>query len=71
MRFVNSTIEQLVRCIDAYRDYGLAVAAADESAAFAIVEGLRRTLASIDPPAVTEPDAWWAIVLEQAADGLV
>jgi SUKH-4 immunity protein len=36
-----------------------------------IVEDLRRTLANIDPPAVTEPDAWWAIVLEQAADGLL
>jgi hypothetical protein len=71
-RFLNSTIEQLVRCIDAYRDYGSTVRrAADESAARALVEDLRQTLARIDPAAVADPEAWWALVLEQASAGLL
>jgi len=71
-RFVNSTIEQLVRCIDAYRDYTIAVArATDDAAARALVEILRQTLADIDPAAVADPEAWWSLVLEQACQGLL
>jgi hypothetical protein len=71
-RFLNSTIEQLVRSIDAYRDYGSSVSgAADESAARALVKDLRQALARIDPAAVAGPETWWALVLEQATAGLL
>jgi hypothetical protein len=71
-RFVNSTIEQLVHCIDAYRDYaGTVQRATDESAARGVAEDLRRTLANIDPAALADPEAWWALVAEQARQGLL
>ena len=71
-RFVNSTVEQLVHCIDAYRDYASAVArATDESTARAVAEDLRRTLANIDPSSVADREAWWALVVEQACQGLL
>jgi hypothetical protein len=71
-RLVNSTIEQLVRCIDAYRDYASAVLGApDEPTARGVAAGLSQTLADIDPAAVADPEAWWALIVEQAHQGLL
>ena len=71
-RLVNSTVEQLVHCVDAYREYASTVQrATDESAARAVAEDLRRTLATIDPAAIADPEAWWALVVEQACQGLL
>jgi hypothetical protein len=71
-RFVNSTIKQLVLCIDAHREYVTAVhRATDESPATALVQDLRESLARIDAAAVANAEAWWAVVLEQADDGLL
>ena len=63
--FMNSTIEQLARSIDAYGDYARIVRrAADEAAARAIVGDLKQTLARIDPSAVADQEAWWTLVIE-------
>jgi SUKH-4 immunity protein len=71
-RFVNSTIDQFIGAIDAYRDYVDAVQRTmDESVITAVVERLRQALVQIDATAVADGDAWWAVVLEQVEQGLL
>jgi hypothetical protein len=64
-RFINSGIEQLARCIEVSETYsGTAGNAAELS------REMRATLTEIDPKAFADPENWWALILEQMAEGL-
>lgn len=56
-----------------HEQYAAAVSATDgsETSELAEVARLRESLKQIDAAALAEPDAWWAMVVEQAEDGLL
>ena len=71
-RFMNSSIGQLADCVAAYADYSARVATVgDEAQARGLVLQLRGTMARIDAAALGSSEVWWALVLEQAEDGLL
>jgi hypothetical protein len=60
-RFVNSTVNQLGAFIAAYERYCRG----------GNVSQLRNSLGEIDPAALSHPECWWSVVLEQVEDGLL
>ena len=69
-RFVNSSVRQLGRCIDAYRVYVVEVTATrEQNEQLPVVERLARAIRQIDEPSVSAPQNWWSIILQQANDG--
>ena len=71
-RFLNSNADRLAACVAAYQEYAAAIdRAADEAGELHEVARLRDALMKIDPAALADPEAWWAMVVEQAEHGLV
>jgi predicted component of type VI protein secretion system len=68
-RFVNSSVERLCEFIAVYQSYGGRTAADTEVSPTA--RRLRGQLAAVDPAAFGDTENWWAVVLEQASDGLL
>jgi hypothetical protein len=69
VRFVNSSVDRLGQFIRIYQSY--AGRAKDDRAVANVAGKLKEELASLDPPAFADPENWWALVLEQTADGLL
>jgi hypothetical protein len=71
-RFVNSSVDQLARSLEAYLEYAKKVRRArsevDEAELAAEVQ---RLIAAVDPLALGDSEHWWAVVLEQAEEGLL
>ena len=70
-RFVNSSMDQMAESIAAYRDYAARVCDADDDEATRLVQELRRRLEAMDAGSISDPEGWWALILEQAEDGLL
>jgi hypothetical protein len=69
-RFVNSSVDQLSACIAAHIDYGRAIDAAnDDEAEFSAVESFATTIQRIDPECLSNPENWWAVIVEQMRNG--
>lgn len=68
VRFVNSSIERLGQFIRISQSY--AGRANDDSGVANVAGKLKEELAAVNPPAFADPENWWAVVLEQMADGL-
>ncbi len=69
VRFVNSGIEQLAKFIQLYRSSTEAATSDTDTATLA--RQMRARLALLDPPVFDNSENWWAVVLEQAEDGLL
>jgi hypothetical protein len=65
-RFVNSSIEEFARFIEVSEN----VSIAENTDGEAVARLMREALAKIDPAAFSNPENWWAVVLEQMAYGL-
>jgi hypothetical protein len=65
-RFVNSSMDQLADAIAAFRDYAARVCAVNDDEAARLVQDLRRHLEARDAAAISDPDRWWSLILEQA-----
>lgn len=71
-RFVNSSIDHLASCIEAFATYIEVVRETDDDSRIAeACEALRECLAAVDPASTAGPDNWWSLVLEQVDDGLL
>jgi hypothetical protein len=70
-RFVNSSLEQLAHFIREYAKYTEEVFSLDDEAASKLVRNLRKRLASADAGAFLDTENWWAVVFEQAEQGLL
>ena len=70
-RFVNSSMDQLADAIAAYRDYAARVCDVDDDEAIRLVQELRRRLEAMDAEAISDPEGWWSLILEQAEHGLL
>jgi len=70
-RFVNSSLEQLAHFIREYAKYTEEVSSLDDEAATNLVRDLRKRLASADARVFLDTENWWAVVLEQAEQGLL
>jgi hypothetical protein len=71
-RFVNSSMDQLADAIAAYRDHAARVCdVIDDDEAIRLVQELRRRLEAMDAGAISDPDGWWSLILEQAEHGLL
>ena len=66
VRFVNSGIEEFGRFIEVSENFS-AVENTDDKT---VARLLREALTKIDPPAFSNSENWWAVVLEQMAYGL-
>jgi len=69
-RFVNSSMDQLACAIAAYRDYAARACDVDDDEGTRLVQELRRRLEILDAGAISDPERWWSLILEQAEDGL-
>jgi hypothetical protein len=66
VRFVNSSIEKFSRSIDLHRELRSQLESdSDEDAQRDAVGRFRRELQSLDAAALSDPDNWWAVVVEQ------
>ena len=71
-RFMNSSVAQLGRCIDAYRVYVMRVKTTpNEDDQIRLVHELARQIRDIDETSVLSSENWWSIILEQAESGLL
>jgi hypothetical protein len=65
-------MDHLADAIAAYRDYAARVCdVIDDDEATRLVQELRRRLETMDAGAISDPDGWWSLILEQAEDGLL
>lgn len=69
-RFVNSSLDAFVLFLGLYEKNGNTASLGDRERA-AAVERLSREMASYDPAALEDEEAWWSIILEQRVDGLL
>jgi hypothetical protein len=71
-RFVNSSIEQLIRCIHAHEEYARNVAkVSDEESQLEEVAHFSRAIGGIDAKALCDPENWWSVIVEQMRDGML
>ena len=71
VRLVNSSMDRLADSIAAYRDYAARVCDVDDEEAARLVQELRRRLEAMDAGAISDPEGWWPLILEQAEYGLL
>src|SRR5215469_5573618 len=64
-RFVNSGIPQLARFIEVSKSYSIANAEGPQI----LAKKMQVALEKIDSPAIADRDNWWAVILEQIAQG--
>jgi hypothetical protein len=70
-RLVNSTMSAFGRSLTLFRALWVRRARQSDTEAAEDVEEFRNGLRQIDPPAIENPDAWWALVLEQMGNDLL
>ena len=71
-RFLNSSIDHFAKFLVRYTEYEKQVAeAAAEEVQVQLVGKLREQFLAIDERAISGPETWWTLVLEQAKHGLL
>jgi len=68
-RFVNSSLPLFQMFIDEYAKYANEVSSMSEDEAIALVESVRAKMESLDAPAFSDPENWWAVITEQMMNG--
>ena len=71
-RFVNSSVDNLARFIEAHRNLtGILQSHPEETVQVATVNSFREQLEIVDPMAFSDEENWWAIVVEQMRRGVL
>ena len=72
-RFVNAGVEQLVKSWAAFAEYQQQVSAegVDDDAGDNLAEQLEFNLETIDSKALANEESFWAVIVEQAKEGLI
>jgi hypothetical protein len=70
-RFVNSNIKALGAFLRLYQDYRLRVRRLDEDAASVLVEEVADAMRAHDAQAMSNPESYWRVVVEQMGHGLL
>ena len=68
-RFVNSSFPLFQRFIDEYARYADDVSSLSEEEATRLVNRVRSNMEVWDAPAFSDPENWWAVIIEQMANG--
>jgi hypothetical protein len=68
-RFVNTTAKQFGECLVVYDRYRRSVVDADEKQALLLVEQAREHFMLCDVRALSSPEAYWSVILEQMEQG--
>ena len=72
VHFMNSSVEALATSFRACQDYGTSIqGCTTEEAELACVDRLEDDLSAVDAAALESEECWWAMVVEQARDGLL
>lgn len=69
-RFMNSSLDQLAACLETHDKFTRTVdAAGNEKAELLAVDAFVLAIGQIDPVCISDPENWWAFVIEQIQTG--
>jgi hypothetical protein len=71
LRFINSSLEALLTCLQIYLENQVALRQASDDDALKIVSAMRERFSQIDAQALAGADNWWSVILEQTEAGLL
>lgn len=71
MRFINSSIENLMLFIMVYEQHHEEIIEADDDEIVEIIGEIKSKLNELDSQALSFEENWWAVILEQTEDGLM
>ncbi|RKE23293.1 SUKH-4 family immunity protein [Streptomyces sp. TLI_171] len=70
-RYLNSDLASYLRCLALLASRHPALRGLTPEAAGAAVDAFQRELAAVDGTVFTDPENWWAVIVEQLWDGLL
>ncbi|MGW4382285.1 SUKH-4 family immunity protein [Kitasatospora sp. NPDC004531] len=70
-RYLNTSLAAYLRCLSLLAARHPALRGLDPQAAGLAVDAFQRELAALDPTVFSDPENWWAVIVEQLWDGLL
>jgi hypothetical protein len=70
-RFVNSDVHRFGEFLVLYQRYRLAVRNSDDEGAQEVIAKTEQEMRASDPTALSDPECWWAVIVEQMRAGLL
>ena len=70
-RFMNASIQRFAAFLTLYEMYRRASRGVSESKAIEIVENVEKLMREIDPDALSDPNSYWSLILEQMRNALL
>ena len=64
-RFINSSLRCFLTCLALYRDDERSLESATDEEAATLVSEFRLQISAIDSAALSHPENWWSVILEQ------